>query len=168
MCTTHSELEKVFRQRKVALRSREVQEFSIFFADVSITRLLMRQKNLGFIVDFELARCDDGLIEGCGAVQKFINIIAPKVHFHYCTILDFPVPVSVVPNAPREIVCAIICPRFRKYSSMWHTARQFKKISVRFNRWSEIIFFETVLKNPRARLRQNYGIISLPSVPPCP
>ena len=35
----------------------------------------MRQKNLGFRVDFELARCDDGLIKGCGAVQKFINII---------------------------------------------------------------------------------------------
>ena len=38
-----------------------------------------------------------------------------------------PVCLSVVRNAPREIVCAIICPRFRKYSSMWHTSRQFKK-----------------------------------------
>ena len=35
----------------------------------------MSHQNLGFRVDFELARCDDGPIEGCREVQKFINFI---------------------------------------------------------------------------------------------
>ena len=60
-------------------------------------------------------------VRGCDWVEtsiaKFqcpitIYVFAPKVHFHYCTILDFPVPLSpVVRNAQtRNHWCTLFAP----------------------------------------------------------
>ena len=63
----------------------------------------------------------------------------------------FSCSVRPVRHALREIMGATFLHRFRKYSSMRHTSRQFKKISVRFKSWSEIDFFEPMIFEAAAR-----------------